>query len=276
MRSRTDRRTRFINAVRIDVFTIFPGACRALLRRLTSRAGRVVREPSTSGCTTSARLRQDPHRSVDDAPFGGGPGMVLAAGPVFGAVESVDPPAADLPALARRASPRPVGGPGASALEGFSLVCGRYEGVDQRVVDHLVDGELSVATWSSPGGEAAAIVVVEAVVRLLPGVMGNEASSRGGELLRGASRVPAVHDGLPSFRGWEVPPVLLSGDHGRISRWRKAMALKPHPRAAARPHRGTRGPHRRREGADRRLAAGRGGLSARVGPIRPRAPGVRG
>jgi tRNA (guanine37-N1)-methyltransferase len=112
-----------------------------------------------------------------------------------------------------------------SGSGGFSLLCGRYEGVDQRVADHLVDGELSVGDYVLAGGEAAACVVVEAVARLVPGVMGNEASgleeSFGSGLLEYPQYTrPAV------FRGWEVPEVLRSGDHGRIARWRFVMALR--------------------------------------------------
>ena len=168
---------------------------------------------------------QDPHRSVDDAPFGGGPGMVLAPAPVFGSSSRWTRPG-------RFTCCRPPGDGSTSrwsrscaALEGFSLVCGRYEGVDQRVVDHLVDGELSVGDVVLAGGEAAAFVVVEAVVRLLPGVMGNEDSGRRRELRRGAPRVPAVHapsllPGLGGARGASV------GGPRTDRRWRRAMALK--------------------------------------------------
>ena len=120
----------------------------------------------------------DPHRSVDDAPFGGGAGMVLMPEPLFAAVETVEPPRPLLPARARRpplrpAARRPSWRPG----PGFSLLCGRYEGVDERVRRHLVDGELSVGDYVLAGGEVAAMVVLEAVGRLVPGVMGNEASA---------------------------------------------------------------------------------------------------
>jgi tRNA (guanine37-N1)-methyltransferase len=107
---------------------------------------------------------------------------------------------------------------------GFSLLCGRYEGVDERVGEHLVDGELSVGDYVLAGGEAAAVVVVESVARLVPGVMGNlgsaaEESFAGGLLEYPQYTRPAV------FRGWAVPEVLLSGDHGRVARWRRAAAI---------------------------------------------------
>ena len=119
----------------------------------------------------------DVHRSVDDAPFGGGAGMVMTPEPLFAAVEAVAPPR---PLLLLSASGRRFDQARARELaagDGFSLLCGRYEGVDQRVADHLCDGELSVGDFVLAGGEAAALVVIEAVTRLVPGVMGNEASA---------------------------------------------------------------------------------------------------
>jgi tRNA (guanine37-N1)-methyltransferase len=150
--------------------------------------------------------------------------MVLAPGPLYGAVEAVEPP-----------RPLFLLGPAGrrfdqematelAAAPGFSLLCGRYEGVDQRVSDHLVDGEISIGDFVVAGGEVAALAVVEAVARLVPGVMGNDASaldeSFGGGLLEYPQYTrPAV------FRGWEVPEVLRSGDHRRVARWRRAQAL---------------------------------------------------
>jgi tRNA (guanine37-N1)-methyltransferase len=108
---------------------------------------------------------------------------------------------------------------------GFSLLCGRYEGIDERVADHLVDGELSIGDYVLAGGEAAALVVIEAVSRLLPGVMGNEASATDESFTSGLLEYP--HYTRPAlFRGWEVPEVLRTGDHGRIESWRRAMALR--------------------------------------------------
>jgi tRNA (guanine37-N1)-methyltransferase len=166
----------------------------------------------------------DKHRSVDDSPFGGGPGMVLSPEPIFAAVEATKPP-------------RPVFllGPGgrrfdqgmASELSrgnGFSLICGRYEGVDERVREHLVDDELSIGDYVLAGGEAAAFVVVEAVTRLVPGVMGNETSSVDESFADGLIEYPQ-YTRPADFKGWTVPAVLLSGDHGRIARWRRAQSL---------------------------------------------------
>ncbi len=167
----------------------------------------------------------DPHRSVDDSPFGGGAGMVLMPEPIFTAVEKVDPP-----------RPLLFLGPGGrrldqglarelAATDGFSLLCGRYEGVDHRVLDHLVDGEISIGDYVLAGGEVAALVVIEAVGRLVPGVMGNDTSADEESFSDGLLEYP--HYTRPAeFRGWEVPAVLRLGDHGKVARWRRARALE--------------------------------------------------
>jgi len=210
--------------MRIDVFTIFPDmverfAGLSLLGK--ARANGVV-EVRVHDLRSAAA---DPHRSVDDSPFGGGAGMVLMAEPIFGAVEAVQPPR---PLLYLSPSGRPftqdVARELASAADGFSLLCGRYEGVDERVREHLVDGELSIGDYVLGGGEVAAMVVLEAVTRLLPGTMGNEASAEEESFTDGLLEYP--HYTRPaSFRGWDVPEVLRSGDHGRVARWRRAQAL---------------------------------------------------
>jgi len=167
----------------------------------------------------------DRHRSVDDAPFGGGPGMVLTPEPIFRAVEAVAPP-----------RPLFLLGPGGRRFDqalaadlagspGFSLLCGRYEGIDERVREHLADDELSIGDYVLAGGEAAAFVVVEAVTRLVPGVMGNVASADDESFSSGLLEYP--HYTRPGdFRGWTVPEVLRSGDHPRVARWRRAQALR--------------------------------------------------
>ena len=211
-------------ALRIDVFTIFPemveGFAGQSLVGKAREAGRLdIRAHDLRSCAT------DPHRSVDDAPFGGGAGMVLMPEPIFAAVEKVQPPRPLLylgPAGRRfdQAWARELaGGPG------FSLLCGRYEGVDERVREHLCDGELSVGDVVLAGGEVAAMLVIEAVGRLVPGVMGNEASAEDESFSDGLLEYP--HYTRPAdFRGWTVPDVLRSGDHGRIARWRQAQALR--------------------------------------------------
>ncbi|MCU1463500.1 MAG: tRNA (guanine-N1)-methyltransferase [Acidimicrobiales bacterium] len=209
--------------MQIDLFTILPTLLEAplagsLLGRARSRGLVDVRVHDLR------RFTDDVHRSVDDAPFGGGAGMVLLPEPIFAAVEAVQPH-----------RPLLLLGPGGrrfdqvvavelAASPGFSLVCGRYEGVDERVREHLVDGELSVGDYVLAGGEAAAWVVVEAVTRLLPGVMGNEASADDESFGDGLLAYPQ-YTRPATFRAWDVPEVLRSGDHGRIARWRRAQAL---------------------------------------------------
>jgi tRNA (guanine37-N1)-methyltransferase len=209
--------------MRIDVFTIFPAmvddfAGLSLLGKARQRGLLDVRVHDLRSCAT------DPHRSVDDTPFGGGAGMVLRPEPIFAAVEAVDPPRPLLllgPAgrrfdqeLARDLAARP----------GFSLLCGRYEGVDERVRDHLVDDEVSIGDFVLAGGEVAAMAVLEAVGRLVPGVMGNEASAADESFSHDLLEYPQ-YTRPAEFRGWAVPEVLRSGDHARIERWRRAQAL---------------------------------------------------
>lgn len=210
--------------MRIDVFTIFPDmvadfADRSLLGRARRDGILDVRVHDLRAETT------DVHRSVDDAPFGGGAGMVLMPEPIFGAVEAADPPR---PLLLLSPGGRRLDQPYAqelAALDGFSLLCGRYEGVDERVRDHLVDGELSIGDVVLAGGEVAAMVVLEAVGRLVPGVMGNEASSEEESFSDGLLEHPQ-YTRPATFRDWSVPEVLTSGDHARVARWRRAMALR--------------------------------------------------
>jgi len=215
--------------VRVDVFTIFPDLLEHYCQG--SLLGRARHQGLLDLRVHDLRAGAgDPRRSVDDAPFGGGAGMVLAAPPIFTAGEAAAPPR-PLYLLApggRRLDQSIVeelSATGDSPSGGFSLLCGRYEGVDQRVADHLVDGELSVGDFVLGGGELAALVVVEAVARLVPGVMGNDASAFDESFSSGLLEYP--HYTRPAtFRGWAVPDVLLSGDHGRIARWRRATALR--------------------------------------------------
>ncbi len=209
--------------LRIDLFTIFPDLVDPWTRAsLIGKAGRDglldIRVHDLRSGTTDA------HRSVDDSPFGGGAGMVLRPEPLFAVVEAAAPP-----------RPLLLLGPGGRRFDqgwagelaggdGFSLLCGRYEGVDQRVADHLVDGEISIGDFVLAGGEVAALAVVEAVARLVPGVMGNADSAGDESFSTGLLEYPQ-YTRPAVFRGWEVPDVLRSGDHGRVERWRRAQAL---------------------------------------------------
>ncbi len=210
--------------MRIDVFTIFPEYLAApldasLLGKARQRGLLDVRIHDLRDWTG------DPHRSVDDPPFGGGAGMVMTPGPIFSAVEDVMPPR---PLLLLSASGRRFDQAGAAEMaagSGFSLVCGRYEGVDQRVADHLCDGELSVGDYVLAGGESAALVVIECVARLVPGVMGNHESSTNESFATGLLEYPQ-YTRPAEFRGHRVPEVLRSGDHRRVEEWRREQAQR--------------------------------------------------
>jgi tRNA (guanine37-N1)-methyltransferase len=209
--------------LRLEVFTIFPELIRPW--KDASLIGRAARRGLLDLRVHDLRAgTSDPHRSVDDSPFGGGPGMVLAPEPLFAAVEAADPVR---PLLLLGPSGRRFDQRWAAELAtgpGFSLLCGRYEGVDQRVADHLADAELSLGDFVLAGGEAAAICVLEVVARLVPGVMGNRESSREESFGDGLLEYPQ-YTRPQDFRGWPVPDVLRSGDHARIARWRRAQAL---------------------------------------------------
>ncbi len=208
---------------RIDIFTIFPD-----LVEIMASASVIGRSRSVG--TLDVRVHDlrmaatDRHRSTDDAPFGGGAGMVMMPQPLFDAVESVEPPRPlfYLSPAGRRFD-QAMAGELASGT-GFSMLCGRYEGVDERVCQHLVDGEISVGDVVLSGGEAAALVVLEAVARCVPGVLSNEASTAEESFRDGLLEYPQ-YTRPADFRGWSVPDVLLSGDHGRVARWRRAQSL---------------------------------------------------
>ena len=209
--------------LRIDVFTIFPGMVEAYAgESILGRAG--VAGHLDVRAHDLRLATEDAHRTIDDSPFGGGAGMVMMPEPVFAAVEAVDPP-----------RPLILLGPGGrrfdqsvaaelAALDGFSLLCGRYEGVDERIRTGLCDDEVSLGDFVLAGGELAALAIMEAVARLRPGVLGNEASPDDESFADGLLEYP--HYTRPAdFRGMEVPEVLRSGDHGRVARWRRAGAL---------------------------------------------------
>ncbi len=172
----------------------------------------------------------DRHKTVDDRPFGGGEGMLLKAEPLFQAVESILPERGFgqkvvlLSAQGRRLDQGVARD--LAALSDLVLICGRYEGVDERVAEHLVDEEISIGDFVLSGGELGAALIVDTVARLLPGVLGNEQSSRN-------ESFAVENDGLldcpqytrpADFRGWKVPEVLLGGNHEEIRRWRRAAS----------------------------------------------------
>jgi tRNA (guanine37-N1)-methyltransferase len=171
----------------------------------------------------------DRHKTVDDRPFGGGEGMLLKPQPLFEAVEAILPSRSEaakvvlLSAQGRRFNQSVARE--YAALGEVLLICGRYEGVDERVAEHLADEELSVGDFVLSGGELAAAVVVDAVGRLMPGVLGNEASSRNESFSEGDGFLDCPQYTRPAdFRGWKVPDVLLGGNHEEIKRWRRAAS----------------------------------------------------
>jgi len=209
--------------VRIEIFTIFPDLVSTWAG--ASLIGKASKNGAIDIIVHDLRAgAKDPHRSVDDSPFGGGAGMVLAPEPVFTAVEAANPVR---PLFLLGPSGRRFDQAVAHELAespGFSLLCGRYEGVDERVAEHLAEGELSIGDYVLAGGEAAAIVVVEAVARLVPGVIGNPVSSQEESFADGLLEYPQ-YTRPAEFRQWAVPEVLLSGHHERVARWRRATAL---------------------------------------------------
>ncbi|MGB6059560.1 MAG: tRNA (guanosine(37)-N1)-methyltransferase TrmD [Microthrixaceae bacterium] len=215
--------------LRIDVLTLFPPMIEQFAEH--SLIGRAVKDHRLDLRTHDIRdATDDVHRTVDDSPFGGGAGMVMKAGPIFETVERVDPP-----------RPLLLLGPGGRRFDqafaaelaagtGFTLLCGRYEGIDARVHDNLVDGELSIGDYVLSGGEVAAMVVIEAVGRLIPGVMGNDGSASEESFSDGLLEYPQ-YTRPAEFRGMEVPEVLRSGDHARVQLWRLAKSLEKTIRA---------------------------------------------
>jgi tRNA (guanine37-N1)-methyltransferase len=213
--------------MRLDVLTLFPDIFTGFLN------GSIVKRALEAG-VADVRLHNfrdfssDKHRSVDDAPFGGGPGMVLGPDPIFKAVEHVRAEAGPSPPLVYLS---PKGEPFSQTLAkelaatpGLIILCGRYEGVDQRVVDHLVDREISIGDYVLSGGEVAAMVLVDAVVRLLPGALGDGASAEEESFSANLLEYPQ-YTRPADYRGWCVPEILLSGNHEAIRRWRREMAL---------------------------------------------------
>jgi len=170
----------------------------------------------------------DKHHVTDDTPYGGGGGMVMKPGPIFAAVEAVLAGETDVPVILLTPQGRLFTQSIAAELshhQRILLICGRYEGVDERVRQHLASDEISIGDYVLTGGELAAMVIVDAVTRLQPGVLGDPGATLDDSHARGLLEGP--HYTRPfEFRGWEVPEVLLSGDHAAINRWRREQALR--------------------------------------------------
>ena len=211
--------------LRVDVLTLFPEAIANYAS--TSVLGRASeRDVWRFHLYDLRNATDDVHRTVDDTPFGGGAGMVLRAEPILRTLD--EHPDIARPLIALTPSGRPFTHAIAqelAALEGFSLLCGRYEGIDQRALDLVVDDEISLGDFVLAGGELAALCVIEAVVRLRPGALGNDESSLDESFSDGLLEYP--HYTQPAeLRGVAVPEILRSGDHARIARWRRAQALR--------------------------------------------------
>ncbi len=173
----------------------------------------------------------DKHHITDDTPYGGGGGMVMKPDPIFEAVESVLGPLQDSPMPVPIILLTPQGRVFTQRVaeelarhERIALLCGRYEGVDERIREHLVTDEISVGDYVLTGGELPALMVIDAVARLLPGVLGDPDGAQDDSHSMGLLEYPH-YTRPPTFRGWSVPDVLLSGDHGKIEKWRREQAL---------------------------------------------------
>jgi tRNA (guanine37-N1)-methyltransferase len=218
--------------MRIDIITLFPEICRAplnesMMKRAQENGALELRIHNLRDWTS------DKHHVVDDAPFGGGQGMVMKPEPIFAAVEELRNQTSTVKHQTSRVIlMSPTGRRFDQRMaEQFSheshliIVSGHYEGIDHRVVEHLIDEEISIGDYVLTNGAIAAVVLVDAVVRLIPGVLGGEQSACDDSFGEGLLEAP--HYTRPAeFRGWKVPDVLLSGNHAEIAKWRKDQATK--------------------------------------------------
>lgn len=219
--------------MRFDIFTLFPEICTPYLNES------ILKRAQAAGLVEVAvhnprDYTEDKHRVTDDLPYGGGGGMVMKPEPIFTAVEAVlgiraagqDDPGVPIVLLT------PQGRPFTQAVAQelarhprLALICGRYEGFDERIRQHLATDEISIGDYVLTGGELGALVIVDAVARLLPGVLGDPTGAEDDSFASGLLEYP--HYTRPAeFRGWTVPEALLSGDHARIAQWRRREALR--------------------------------------------------
>jgi tRNA (guanine37-N1)-methyltransferase len=215
-------------AMLFEVFTLLPEVMQAYLENS------ILGKAQESGLLR-VRLHNirehahDRHRTTDDLPYGGGGGMVMKPEPIFRAVEAVlGPEREDVPVILLTPQGRLLDHQVAAELgthTRLALICGRYEGVDERVRIHLADDEVSIGDYVLTGGELPALVLIDAVARLLPGVLGDEAAAAKDSHAHGLLEHPH-YTRPPEYRGWKVPEVLLSGDHGRIANWRRKQSLR--------------------------------------------------
>lgn len=214
-----------MNALHIDLLTLFPGICEgpmthSMMKRAQEKELFTFKAHDIRAWTT------DKHRLTDDAPFGGGEGMVMKPEPIFAAIEELRRPETKI--LLMTPSGTSFSQPKAAALSAeqhLIIICGHYEGIDQRVIDHLVDEEISIGDYVLTNGALAALVVVDAVTRLIPGVLGNDQSAAQDSFSHGLLEFPQ-YTRPAEFRGWKIPEILLSGHHGAIAAWRKEQSLE--------------------------------------------------
>jgi tRNA (guanine37-N1)-methyltransferase len=211
--------------MKIDIVTLFPEICRAPLNES------IMKRAQKNGIVDLYihNLRDwttDKHHVADDAPFGGGQGMVMKPEPIFAVVEELRNQTSKVVLMSPAG--RRFDQQMAAQLSGEShliIICGHYEGVDHRVIEHLVDLEISIGDYVLTNGAIAAVVLVDAVVRLMPGALGHEQSAVDDSFSRGLLEAPQ-YTRPAEFRGWKVPDVLLSGNHAEIEKWRKEQAIK--------------------------------------------------
>ena len=221
-----------MSLMRVDIVTLFPEICgvplsQSMMKRAQENGALHLHIHNLRDWTS------DKHHLVDDAPFGGGQGMVMKPEPIFTAVEDLKKPSSSIGDDESRVilmSPagRRLNQAIANQLSGEShliIVCGHYEGIDHRVVEHLIDDEISIGDYVLTNGAIAAVILVDAVVRLLPGVLGDEQSALDDSFSEDLLEAP--HYTRPAeFRGWKIPEVLLSGNHAAIAKWRAEQAKK--------------------------------------------------
>jgi tRNA (guanine37-N1)-methyltransferase len=224
--------------MRIDIVTLFPEICRAPLNE--SMMKRAQEKDVVDFHIHNLRdWTTDKHHIVDDAPFGGGQGMVMKPEPIFAAVEDLKRQTSIVQSNIKLQTPKiilmsPTGrrfdqqvAAQLSQQSHLIIVCGHYEGVDHRVIQHLIDIEISIGDYILTNGAIAAVVLVDAIARLLPGTLGHERSAVDDSFSSGRSGLEGPQYTRPAeFRGWKVPEVLLSGNHAEIAKWRKEQAMK--------------------------------------------------
>ena len=212
--------------MRFDIFTLLPETFAPYLQ------ASILQKASERGLLefqvhNIRDYTHDRHHTTDDTPYGGGGGMVMKPEPVFEAVESVLADAPSFPVILMTPQGRVFNQKIALELSAYpriALLCGRYEGVDERIREHLVTDEISIGDFVLTGGELPALMVIDAVARLLPGVLGDPDGAMDDSHASGLLEYPH-YTRPPEFRGWGIPPVLMSGDHGKIERWRREQSL---------------------------------------------------